>query len=97
MLDLLKTAAALINSGDIGFTGPKTDSGVLSGILNAVYFWAGAVAVIVIVVAGFMYTTSAGDPNQTKKAKDAILGASIGLVIVLLAFTITAFVTGALG
>lgn len=96
MFDILRTVAALIDHGEIGFDGPTSDSGVVSGILNAVYFWGGAIAVIVIIVAGFMYTTSAGDPNQAKKAKDAILGACIGLAVVLVAYAITAFVTGAL-
>lgn len=88
--------AALIDSGDIGFDGPKSADAALKGVLNGVYFWAAAIAVIIIVVAGFLYTTSNGDPAQVTKAKNAILGAVIGLVIVIFAFGITNFVLGAL-
>lgn len=86
--------AALIESGDIGFDGPKSADGALKGILNGVYFWAAAVAIIVIVIAGFLYTTSNGDPGQVTKAKNAILGAVIGLIVVIFAFAITNFVLG---
>ena len=38
--------------------------------------------------------TSAGDPGKTKKAKDTILYAVIGLIICVLAFAIVNFVIG---
>jgi type IV secretory pathway VirB2 component (pilin) len=63
--------------------------------LTIVYGLAGTVAVIIIIVAGFMYTTSGGDSSRIKKAKDAILYSLIGLILVALAFVITQFVIGA--
>lgn len=68
----------------------------LQTILNTVYFWAGIVCVIMIVIAGFMYVTSAGNSSTVQKAKNAILGAIIGLIVTIGAFAITAFVTGRL-
>jgi len=59
-----------------------------------IYYWAGAIAVIVIIAAGFFYVTSNGNPQQVTRAKNAILGAVVGLIVVLLAFTITAIVLG---
>ncbi len=93
---LLYQFAALINATDIGAPKPNggSDTGLLSSVLMPVYFWAAVVAVIVIVVAGFMYTTSGGDSSKVARAKNAILGAVIGLVIVLLAFSITSIVVG---
>jgi hypothetical protein len=41
-----------------------------------------------------MYATSAGDSGRVTKAKNALTYAIIGLVVVLLAFTITQFITG---
>ena len=61
-----------------------------------VYFWAGVIAVVVIVVAGFYYVTSNGNPQQVTRAKNAILGAVVGLIVVLLAFAITAIILGGL-
>lgn len=54
----------------------------------------GVVAAIFIVYGGISYTTSSGDPSKLKKAKDMILYALIGLIIVALAEIITAFVSG---
>ena len=65
---------------------------VVIGILNAVIAVAGIVAVIYIVVGGYQYMTSTGDPGKVKKAKDTILYGIIGLVIVILAAAIVNFV-----
>lgn len=67
---------------------------VLKNALNAAYLWAGIICVIIIVVAGFMYVSSAGDASRVTKAKNAIFGAVIGIVVILLAFAITNFVIG---
>lgn len=75
-------------------TGPGT---ILTNVLNAAYLWAGIICVIIIVVGGFMYVTSSGDASRVMKAKNAIFGAVIGIVVILLAFAITNFVIGRLG
>ncbi|HSX48355.1 MAG TPA: hypothetical protein VLF41_02550 [Candidatus Nanoarchaeia archaeon] len=63
-------------------------------IINVLLFVVGAVSVIMIIVGGLMYTLSAGDPSNTKKAKDTILYAIIGLVVALAAGAIVAFARG---
>ena len=55
---------------------------------------AGAVALIFVVHGGIAYATSSGDANKLQKAKQTILYALIGLIIVALAEAITAFVSG---
>ena len=90
----LKFAEALISPGDIGYDGPVDANATLTDMLNLTYFIAGAIGVIVIVVAGFYYTLSGGDAAKIKKAKDAILGAAIGLIVVMSAFVITNFIIG---
>ena len=56
----------------------------------------GIVAVIVIIIGGVSYMTSAGDSSKAKKARDTILYASIGLIIAALSFAMTDFVVGLL-
>jgi Type IV secretion system pilin len=74
---------------------PKLDSdAVIFGALNIAYFIAGIIAVIVIIIAGFTFVTSGSDPGAVTKAKNAILYAIIGIVVILSAFAITAFVRG---
>lgn len=65
---------------------------VLSNGLNIFYFVTGVAAVIVIIIAGYLYTTSAGNPQTTSRAKNAILYSIIGLVVVIFAFAITHFI-----
>lgn len=50
------------------------------------------VAVFVVILGGFQYTVSQGDPGKVKKAKDTILYGIVGLVIALLAFGIVNFI-----
>lgn len=49
-------------------------------------------AVIVIVLAGIRYITAAGDPNQVSQAKNTIIFAIVGLIIIALARSIVAIV-----
>ena len=70
----------------------QTGTELLGKILNAVYTILGVIAVIVIVAAGIIYITSEGESQKTKMAKDAILYAAVGLVIVGSAFIITGVV-----
>ena len=52
----------------------------------------GVIAVIMVIIGGINYTTSQGDPEKIKKAKNTILYGIIGLIISLLAFAIVSFV-----
>lgn len=73
--------------------GNTTDlPGMIKTIINVLLFVIGAVSVIMIVVGGIKYTTSNGDSNAVKSAKDTILYAIIGVVVSLLAFAIVNFV-----
>ena len=92
-LQLLAADTFKLTPGNTGIPKNSADT-VLSGGLDAVYFAGGAACVIVIVVAGILYALSAGDSNQTKQAKNAILYAVVGLVVILMAFVITSFVIG---
>ena len=54
-------------------------------MVRTAIFWATVVAVVAVVIAGFTYTLSQGDPGKVAQAKNAILYAIIGLVVVLAA------------
>lgn len=94
-LTLLAESTVKINPSEIGISDPATSAGsVLLSALNTSYFWAGIVCVIIIIAGGFIYVTSSGNAAKVKRGKDAVMGAVIGLVFVMLAFTITQFVLG---
>ncbi len=73
---------------------PSTDSARLQLILNIVFGITGAIALLVITLAGFKYVLSHGDPNLIAEAKNAIIYAAIGLVVSIAAFAIVNFVIG---
>ncbi|MBB1555873.1 hypothetical protein HG445_002690 [Candidatus Saccharibacteria bacterium] len=91
-------ATTILNASNVGIPVPGggNDQTVIRSIMYPVYFWAGVVAVVVIIAAGFFYVTSSGNPQQLTRAKNAIMGAVVGLIVVLLAFSITAIVLGGL-
>lgn len=69
----------------------------IGNALTVVYGLVGILAVIFVIVGGFKFTTSQGDPGKVAQAKNTILFSLIGLVITLGAFAITSFVLNALG
>ena len=71
--------------------------GVLTNIVNLLFWVAGIVSVIFIIVGGIMYIVSAGNENSTIKAKNTILWAVIGLIISLASIGITTFIITRLG
>lgn len=83
-----------LTTKDVGIPKVEANATAMADILNTVYYVAGAVAVLVIVIAGFMMVVSSGNPERVKTARSAILSAVIGLVVVLMAAAITRFVIG---
>lgn len=52
----------------------------------------GVVALVVIIIGGFMWMTAGGNEEKVGKAKKVLIQGLIGLVIILLAFAIASFV-----
>lgn len=88
LVNKVKMIFAQISGGDITVPKPSANSAQIQAVLSLVFKIAGAVAVIVIILAGISYVVSGGDPQRTAKAKDAILYAIIGLFVAILASAI---------
>jgi len=67
---------------------------IVAVIVNTLLFLVGAIAVIMIIVGGIMYTTSGGDSGQVTKAKNTIVYSVVGLVFAALAYPIVGYVVG---
>lgn len=65
---------------------------LIANIVNIFSVIVGIVAVIMIIIGGFRYITSGGDSGNVTGAKNTILYAIVGLVIVALAQFIVRFV-----
>lgn len=69
-------------------------SGVIKLVVNILSVLAGTLAVIMIILAGMKYITAAGDSSKITSAKNTLVYAIIGIVIVVLAQFIVQFVIG---
>ena len=75
-------------------SGANTDSfnALLTKIINIFSAIVGVIAVIMIIVGGLRYITSGGDSQHVSTAKNTIIYALVGLVVVALAQLIVHFV-----
>ncbi|HUY53108.1 MAG TPA: pilin [Candidatus Dormibacteraeota bacterium] len=67
-------------------------NGVLNDVINIITVIAGFVAVIMIIVAGLQMITSSGKPEKISNARNTIIYASIGLIVIVLARIIIGFI-----
>ena len=65
---------------------------LITNIVNIFSVVVGIIAVIMIIIGGFRYITSGGDSGNVTSAKNTIMYAIIGLIIVALAQIIVRFV-----
>ncbi len=88
-------AAALSAAAATGVESAKTAiCNVLFNIRDFLYAIAGGVATLVITLQGIKWIGSAEDPGLRKQAKQGIIHAVVGLIIVLLASWIVIIVFG---
>jgi len=57
---------------------------------------AGLVAVAYVIMGGIQFVTSSGDPERTKKARETVINALIGVVIAIVAASVVSFIGGKL-
>ncbi|MEX0749021.1 MAG: hypothetical protein WD467_02010 [Candidatus Saccharimonadales bacterium] len=69
--------------------------GIIDTITDLLLWVMGIGAVVVIIVAGFIYTTSGGSPDRTKRAREAIIYSLVGVVVAAAAKIIVQFALGA--
>jgi hypothetical protein len=73
---------------------PDTNEARIRIILSLVFTITGALALLIITIAGFRYVVSHGDPNLIAQSKNAIMYSLIGLLVSIFAITIINFVIG---
>ncbi len=58
---------------------------LIDAIVNFIFWFAMALAPLMIIIAGFLFLTAGGEPDKINKAKNIITYTFIGLLIILLA------------
>jgi uncharacterized membrane protein len=85
----ITAAGGTCDSGDAAKAGFEK---IITTVIDILSVIVGAAAVIMIIIGGFRYVISGGDSSGVSGAKNTILYAIIGLVVVLFAQVIVAFV-----
>jgi len=85
-------AVAQIGTGTFGGAAGTKIKAVLNNVKLMLEMIAGAVATLIIVMNGIRWIGSSDDPGARKKAKEGIVHAVVGLIIVLVAVEIVALI-----
>jgi TRAP-type C4-dicarboxylate transport system permease small subunit len=72
--------------------GENTPQNIIDNILAIAFGLAGIIAVAYLIIGGYQYITSQGNPDVAAQAKSTIVNSIIGLIIVLTAYLIVRFV-----
>jgi len=79
-------------AGGTGLQTATTLPGMVGIVINALLGLLGALFIILIIYAGFLWMTDLGDGKQAQKAKDLIKNSIIGLIIVFASYGLTYFI-----
>lgn len=90
-LDKAATNAELKTDGDTSL--PQ----LIGSIVGVALSFLGVVFLILIIYAGLLWMTARGNEAEVTKAKDIIIAAIIGLIIVLAAYIIVNYIGGVFG
>lgn len=90
----LSVMAVTIPTPPSGSGVPTSLTTAVGSIINAVIGIIGLIAVVVIVIGGVFLITSGGDEEKTKEGKNYITYGIIGVIVVVLAYSIVTFVIG---
>ena len=71
--------------------------GTISNIVNSILYVAGIIAVVMLIFGGIRFMVSRGDKDKVQKAKNTVIYAIIGLVLVIFSYAIVNFIVSATG
>jgi ABC-type multidrug transport system permease subunit len=74
-----------------GYSGASANS-IIGSIIKTVLSLLGIVFLVLMIFSGYQWMTAGGNEDQVTQAKSRIKNAIIGVVVVIMAYAITAFV-----
>ncbi len=83
---------AFLDTSGYGAADKLSLARTMAAIIKTVLSLLGVIFIILIIYAGFIWTTSSGEEDKINKAKKMIASAVVGLFIILAAYAITIFV-----
>jgi len=77
-------------------TGNSSLPTLIGSFINIVLGVIGVVFLVLLLYAGFLWMTAMGDSKKISTAKDLIIAAVSGIIVIVLAYSITSFVLNSL-
>lgn len=71
--------------------------GTFSNVVNTILYVTGIIAVAMLIIGGIRFMISRGDKDKVQKAKNTIVYAIIGLILVIFSYAIVNFIVSATG
>ena len=95
-------AQCSINAGETGSTTSSTTNkntiyDTVGTVISVMLFIVGIICVIMIIWGGINYVTSSGASDQTKRARDTIVYALVGLVVAMVSWALVNWVFTSIG
>jgi len=88
-----KLQTGLIGAGASVYGGtPPELTQVIGNLINSAFYILGALLLVMLLYGGFVWMTAMGDSEKTKKARQTITNAVIGLVIIASAYALSNFI-----
>ena len=71
--------------------GGASPGALFTDIINVLLVWGAAIAVLFIIIGGFRYIVSMGNPEGAEKARNTVLYAILGLILIFLSYLVVAY------
>ncbi|MDA3840532.1 MAG: hypothetical protein PF572_05550 [Patescibacteria group bacterium] len=94
--DLMGNDAIYDTVSDTTGLGNRDPREIAAAVIRVMLGFLGIIAVLIILYAGFLWMTAAGNEDKISQAKGMMSAGVIGLIIILAAFGIATFVMNAL-
>jgi len=79
-----------------GFAKPKSPIAIIAALIAIALSFLGIIFLCLIIYAGFLWMTAGGNEQKIYKAKKILINSTIGVFIILSAYSISHFVLNAL-
>ena len=79
--------------GGGGISSSNSLSELIFNVIRIALGFAGAVAVVFVIIGGFQYITASGNEEQAEKGKKTLINAIIGVVVIIMSYVIINVIT----
>lgn len=84
---------SLFGFGGGGLSSSSSLSELIANGIRLFLMFSGAIAIVFVIIGGFMYITSNGNEEQAEKGKNTLINAIIGVVIIIMSYVIINVIT----